>query len=56
MNTYIRAFRLPFLTGSLVPVRQREYNNPEKIVPAQALILQTHLALGLRMVLGHWVR
>jgi 1,4-dihydroxy-2-naphthoate octaprenyltransferase len=38
----------------------REHNNPEKIVPAQALTIQTHLALGLLMVLGlllsHWVR
>ncbi|HSO71728.1 MAG TPA: prenyltransferase, partial [Thermodesulfobacteriota bacterium] len=38
----------------------REHNNPEKIVPAQALTIQTHLAHGLLMVLGlllgRWVR
>ncbi len=43
-----------------VGILWREYNNPEKIVPAQALTIQTHLALGLMMVLGlllsHWVR
>jgi len=38
----------------------RHFSEPEKIVPAQALTIQTHLALGLLMVLGlllsHWVR
>jgi 1,4-dihydroxy-2-naphthoate polyprenyltransferase len=38
----------------------RHYGEPEQIVPAQALTIQTHLALGLLMVLGlllgHWVR
>ena len=37
----------------------RQYAEPKKIVPAQALTIQTHLALGLLMVLGlllgHWV-
>ena len=38
----------------------RHYGEPERVVPAQALTIQTHLALGLLMVLGlllsHWVR
>ena len=37
----------------------RHYSEPGKIVPAQALTIQTHMALGLLMVLGlllsHWV-
>jgi 1,4-dihydroxy-2-naphthoate polyprenyltransferase len=37
-----------------------EYNTPAKIIPAQALTIQTHLALGLLTVLGmllsQWVR
>ncbi|MCU0579759.1 MAG: prenyltransferase [Desulfobacterota bacterium] len=35
-----------------IAILWREYNQPEKIVPAQALTIQTHMILGLLMVIG----
>ena len=43
MNVYNRAVRLPFLTGSLVPVF---------LAAGQALIQKTHMALGVLRLTG----
>jgi len=79
MNVYMKAMRLPFLTGSLIPVvlygvlagkgswlylavlltmplalkairvLNIHYQTYDEIIPAQALTIQTHLALGVVM-------